>query len=283
MRWSLTAASLAALSTGVDAISAGAMEVNLLFPRDNETYAPNANMPVIFSIRNAAYGQYLEPFINALLYNTTVVPDDSITAGMYVVQPNLDFVNWAAVPEPYFAYSFNTAFRYEANWTLSWRLGVTSCKADGDGVQRGHTVRYVSDTVSINITTKRGAKMPDLVAATAGGKACNSTGAIIAVTDKAFNVTEPPPAAPTCAVLDLEATPTIDPCKATIDAAAAASITAAQREYQCNGNDAPADCPPRPSPTYTRNSAAAQRPAGAGTACFVAGALGAVFAGLLWA
>ncbi|KAK3903405.1 hypothetical protein C8A05DRAFT_14622 [Staphylotrichum tortipilum] len=285
MRWSLAAASLAVLGSSVDAISAGVMEIDLLFPRENETYAPDANMPVVFSIRNAAaYGQYLAPSITAQLINTTAVPDDSIWASIgYWVDPELDGANWTS-HEPYLAYSFNKAFRFEASWTLSWRVWLTGCKADDDGVHRGHTGYYVSDWLNITLTTKKGGKTPDLVAATADGRACDSTAVVVAITDKLFNVTEPPPQVATCAVLDLAATPThaADPCKATIDSAAAASISAALVEYQCNGDNAPASCPPKPSPTYTKHSAAAQGLAVMGAASFT-GVLGAVFVGLLWA
>ena len=288
MWWSLAAASLAALSTSVEAISAGTMEFDLLFPRDNETYAPNANMPVVFGIRNPAYGQYLQPSLSAKLQNTTVIPDlmpgDSIWADIgFHVEPELKGANWTS-NEQYFAYSFNTAFRYEANWTLSWRAWLTGCEPDSDGVYRGHTVRRLSEWQTIRITTKKGGMMPDLVAATANGRACYSTASIIAVSDKVYNVTEPPPAPPMCAVLDLGGSPTTERCSVTIDSAAAASISAAQVEHQCNGNDAPADCPPKPSPTFaTKKSAAAQRPPAVVGAASFAGVLGAVFAGLLWA
>ena len=261
--WSFWA-SLACLDV-IDA--ADMLEIDLLFPRDNETYAPTELMPIVFGLRNAELGQYLQPELDVGVHNSTSSFYNHWGVELASTKA-LTWANWSS-HEPYFASIFAPGFTTETTWTLYWTVSWTSCKADGDGVFRGHTKRNESTGFVIKFTIKNGGQAVDLAAATANGKACASDGFAIGVTDKFVNVTNllglgEGPNLETCvAMASSTPTPTADPCRVTIDSTAAASISAELSLASCYALHSPTECP-------SRRKSAGPRLAVAGTVCMAA-------------
>ncbi len=262
--WSFVA-SLACLGV-VDA--ADMLEVDLLFPRDNETYAPMERFPIVFGLRNAELGQYLQPTLDVALQNSTSEFWEDRSGIESMSSSVLTRADWSS-HEPYFASMFVNAFTTETTWSLYWTVSWTRCKADGDGVFRGHTTWNESTRFLINFTIKNGGQAVDLVAATANGKACANDGFAIGVTDK-VNVTNllglgSKPELETCMVMASSTpTPTADPCRVTIDSTAAASISAQRSQLLCyDTHPKLTDCP-------SQRKSAGPRLAVAGVACMTA-------------
>ncbi|KAK4148753.1 hypothetical protein C8A00DRAFT_19471 [Chaetomidium leptoderma] len=263
--WSLVA-SLAFLG-GAIVDAAGVLEIDMVFPRDNQTYEPTPYMPIVFALRNAELAQYLRPSISARLLNLSASRAD-VGHGV-MTYPPLEWANFSS-QEPYFTYEFQgSRFATEGNWSIFWDVAWGSCKEDEDGVFRGDVVYNHSSTYRINIDIKNGGQVADLVAATANGNSCFNDGVAINVTDQLVNVTNlrhsnPGPPFETCVVVASSTpTPTPDPCLVKIDSAVAASISASLTAKLCNRFNPPSDidCPPE---------SAAQRLAVAGVVCLAA-------------
>jgi hypothetical protein len=229
--WSL-GGSLACLGAVVNA--AGVVDIGVVFPRNNETYAPTDKFPIVFAVQNAELAKHLRPSIYSLIRN------GSRLEGVfgYLIR-DLTYANYSS--EPYFAYSYeniDTEGRHLLSFTISWQ----SCDESGD------QVAILSNTTSfgVNFNIKRGAQEVDLVAATANEETCSAKGGVaINVTDEIHDV----PAvwrqpAGTCAVLASSSpTPTANPCRVKIDAAVAASMSASWHAELCKLRNPPADCP----------------------------------------
>jgi hypothetical protein len=247
--------------------AAGVLEVDLVFPRTNETYAPRANMPIVFGFRNAKLAQHLRPIIHVTIGGTD---------GLYYSQ-KMRSMDWTSA-EPLFDYTFiRDMFTNEGEWWISWKLYWRSCAEDEDGVFSGGTITNHT-TRRTPFTIKNDGQAFDLVAITANDETCpEEQGVAISVTDTTTAVARPNdgwslPWTPhyTCvAVASSTPTPTANPCLLKIDAVFDANISASLHRGLCrnwNDTDDPADCPPRNS---------AQRLAVVGVAC-----LAAVFGGV---
>ncbi len=249
MRFSAPAAwSFLASLACFDVVDAADMlEVDLLFPRDNETYAPMERFPVVFGFRNAELGQYLQPRLDVGLHNSTSEFWQDRTGIEDMASGALTWANWSS-HEPYFASVFVNGLTTDT-WSLYWTVFWTRCKADSDGVFRGHTTGNESTRFLINFTIKNGAQAVDLVAATAAnGKAWANDGLAIGVTDKFVNVTDllklsSKPELEKCVVMASSTpTPTGTPCRVTIDSTAAASIAAKRSDRMCYDSHSVVEC-----------------------------------------
>ncbi|KAL2130718.1 hypothetical protein VTI74DRAFT_6047 [Chaetomium olivicolor] len=233
--WPL-ASSLACLGAVVNA--AGMLEIDVVFPRNNETYAPTKYFPIVFALQNAKLAKHLQPEISSFFRNGS---DLRSVFGQGI--HDLTYANYSS--EPYFVYSYETIDTegpYELFTTAVWR----SCNESGDQVSiQGNHINF-----SIDFTIKRGGQEVDLLAATTNNKTCSAeNGVAINVTDQTHEVPPPPywdPYRPdgTCAVLASSSpTPTANPCRVKIDTAVAASISASLHAFVCKGLNPPADCP----------------------------------------
>ncbi|RYO77552.1 hypothetical protein DL766_010124 [Monosporascus sp. MC13-8B] len=229
--WSLVG-SLAYLGAVVNA--AGVLEIDVVFPRNNETYAPTDKFPIVFALQNAELAKHLKPFINSFVRNGSNLESTFGHSHM-----DLAYANYSS--EPYFVYhhlNIDTEGPHELFSTAAWQ----SCDESGDQVGiLGNTTNF-----SVLFTIKRGGQKVDLVAATANDKTCSAKdGVAINVTDQTREV----PAswdrpAGTCAVLASSSpTPTVNPCRVKIDTAVAASMSASLHAALCKGPNPPADCP----------------------------------------
>ncbi|KAH6853323.1 hypothetical protein B0I37DRAFT_358996 [Chaetomium sp. MPI-CAGE-AT-0009] len=256
--------------------AAGVLEVDLVFPRTNETYAPRANMPIVFGFRNAKLAQHLRPIIQV-----TIRGNDDI-----FYSETMRSVNWTSA-EPLFEYTFiRDMFTNEGQWWIFWELYWTSCAEDEDGVFSGETItNHTSRRTAFTI--KDDGQVFDLVAITANDETCpEEQGVAINVTDTTTNVSRPHdgwslPWTPhyTCvAVASSTPTPTPNPCLVKIDSAVDASISVALHRGLCNNwndTDNPEDCPPGTLGGPPKN--AAQQLAVVGLGC-----LAAAFGGVLF-
>ena len=234
--------------------AAGVLEIDVVFPRSNEAYAPTDTFPMVFALQNAQLAKHLAPSIISFVWNGT-----NTTFG----ESHHDLTNSNYSTEPYFVYHWlkiDTEGPYRLFSTASW----TSCNVTGDKVS------FDSNTTnfSVDFIIKRDAQAIDLVAISANDNACSATGIAINVTDETREVPETlDRQGGTCAVL-APASPTTaaNPCRVKVDTAVDASMSAVLHDLSCKGVNPPADCP---------KENVVQQLAVAGVASFVA-ALGAI-------
>jgi hypothetical protein len=252
--------SLACLGAVVNA--AGVLEIDVVFPRTNETYAPTDKFPIVFALQNAELAKHLKPSIHLFVRNGS-----NLESTFGHANHDLTYANYSS--EPYFVYRYlniDTEGPHQLFSTASWR----NCDESSDQVGiLGNTTNF-----SVHFTIKRGGQEVDLVAATANDKTCfTENGVAINVTDQTYEV---PPSwgrpDGTCAVLASSSpTPTANPCRVKIDTAVAASMSASLHAALCRGLNPPTDCPKKN---------AVQQLAVAGVASFAAacGAIGFLLA-----
>ncbi len=260
--WSL-AVFLTSLGAIVDA--AGILEVDLLFPRKGETYAPTDSMPVVFAFQNAELARYLNPVITYYLQRQSPYGD------VKAYEHDLRWTTNLAGHEPYFAYTFFNNFTTQGNWRMSWDLFWQSCDEHAGPYDRNIIGNFSGDIVEFTI--KNDGRAVDLVAATTNNGTCPREyyGVAINVTDTTMSVKPEVNwrGNDTCVVVASSSpTPTADPCRVKIDSDIAASMFAAK---SCHSLNPPADCP---------SESVAQRMVVAGVACLAAafGALGFLLA-----
>jgi hypothetical protein len=229
--WSLLG-SLACLGAVVNA--AGVVEIGVVFPRNNETYAPTDKFPIVFAMQNAELAKHLRPSIYSLIRNGS-----HLEGAFGHSTRDLTYANYSS--EPYFVYhyeSIDTEGPHLLSFAISWR----SCDEGGDQV----TILSNTTSFGVDFTIKKGAQEIDLVAATENDETCSAKeGVAINVTDKTHDVPvvwkQP---AGTCAVLaSASPTPTANPRRVKIDAAVAASMSASLHAALCKLGNPPADCP----------------------------------------
>jgi hypothetical protein len=248
------AGSLACLGVAVNA--ADGVEIDVVFPR-NATYAPTANFPVVFAIRNTALAKLLVLTLQSFLRNGSGF---NSTFG----HSTQDLTRGNFSSEPYFVYYYRTLDAegpYELFSTAYW----TSCNASSAPVSPLSN----STSLGVQFAIQKGAQPVDLVAATANDETCSArSGIVIDVNDQTLEYpASGRQSAGTCAVLAISSpTPTAD-CRVRIDSATAASMSASLQAALCKGLNPPADCP--------KGSSAVEQLAVVGVAS-VAAALGAI-------
>ena len=263
-------ASLACL--GDIAKAAGKVEFDLVYPRDNQSYAPTAHMPVVFAVQNPRLAQQIYPYI-AFRVQSLADPSDGPGTTYNLTRQ----LNWANVNltsnEPYFVYTFVNDFSKENKWAIWWSMNWTSCEQDHDGVFHGEITTNLSTTTFISVITKNDAQPVDLIAA--NDQPCHKLPAyaIDNISDESLQVADPSKhGMKTCVVVPAEGAqlPTREFCSVKFNAAIATNVSADLK--LCGGS---ANCPSEPSTTN-----AAQRLAGAGAMCLAVafGAFGMVLA-----
>ena len=254
--WSLVS-TLACLGSVVNA--AGELEVGVVFPRNNETYAPTDAFPIVFALQNAELAKHLQLHITLSTRNG---PDLKTVFGIR----GFDLTHANFSTEPYFVYEYVTADTEGPQRLFAYSEWV-SCDESGNQVNFiGGNSKYIG-YFSVDFTIKKGGQEVDLVAATADDTTCTGkVGFTLNVTDETHELaaSRRMPAS-TCAVLDSPyPTTAVGPCRVRVDAAAEASMLA----EVCSRIKPPTDCPGEGS--------AVQQLATAGVASFVAvfGAIG---------
>lgn len=89
--------SLAYLGAVVNA--AGVLEIDVVFPRTNETYAPTDKFPIVFALQNAGLAKHLTPSIHSSVRNGS-----NLESGFGNSIHDLTYANYSS--EPYFVYHY---------------------------------------------------------------------------------------------------------------------------------------------------------------------------------
>jgi hypothetical protein len=209
--------------------SSGVLSVDLVFPR-NSTYAPTANFPIIFAFQNSHLAPFLDPLIHISAYppqknangNTQYTPPESADLGQ------LRWANFTNnVNDTYFAYptykgyqASTFKFETEGIWQLTWTFNWANC-TEGQLITRNS-----SDMHTTTLTIREGAQEVDLVAGTADESCDGQSGVAVNITN-----TIPIPdvvnwegQGDRCASTS-DDVPKMEPCRVSIDAAAATSIS----------------------------------------------------------
>lgn len=215
-------ASLAWLAAMADA-TAGILEVDLVYPRSGQTYAPTPYMPVVFAIKHP----HLVEHIEAQLRVRVLDPSEMEEAKMSVLSVN--WANWTS-SEPRFVYMFVDDFAKEGNWWFWFSLHYKACDVGRDGLFNGGTINGHTST-PLMMSTKVGGRGMDLPAATADEESCGIiAGHAIKVGDDLRNVTNPEKVdhSGTCVMLpdNTRTFPDSHFCDLKIDSDLAANITA---------------------------------------------------------
>ncbi|KAH8705985.1 hypothetical protein BGW36DRAFT_20912 [Talaromyces proteolyticus] len=224
---------MTAMGDATATASPGIFEVDALFPR-NETYTPQALMPIVFALQNPALASPLVASMSWELWEgNNYTSPGSVTDGGFEFA-TLDFSS----NDPFLVTRIVNTLAYpDGFWTLSWSLEIYNCS------QSEHSTQSITVSNATVFTISRSGRAPDLVAATSADMCGTADG-------YAFNVTS---FGDTCGVLG--SSPTTNSCAATIDPAAASSIYAAATASACS----PLYRPQNPNitcPTSTSKSSA---------------------------
>lgn len=228
----LLAGAILCLATVVRA--AGVVEIDIVFPRNNQTYAPTSHFPIVFALQNPDLATHLDPYLQYFIRNGSDLEASYGYGNNRLAQAN-------SSADPRFSYHYatmDTEGRHELFVTVHWN----SCGETGDeiGILSNRTNLWM------NFTIARDGQEVDLVAATADDKTCAAKdGVAINVTDTTREVDVPGETeSATCAVLaSASPTATANPCKVKIDEAAAESMLASLHDALCKGTNPPDDCP----------------------------------------
>lgn len=264
--WSLmgTLACLGAIGKA----AAGVLDIGVVFPRQNETYAPMERFPVIIALQNAQLATYLKLLVQFNIYNGSMTMLDSIDGKEFDLQW-ANYTNYTT--EPYLLYAFMD-FRNEGPLKLRLEAWWRQCDMSGEEVSITTDNRT---NIWVDFDIREGAQTADLVSATVEEEACPAhVGLAINVTDETHDVSVFNQGnrhlTGNCSVVDSSSpTPDSNPCRVRIDEAAVESIEAEDLERRCNSEvwNPPPECP--------KKDHALQQLAVAGGATFV-GVLAAI-------
>lgn len=214
----------------VVAAFSGVVEVDLIFPR-NETYAPTANLPIIFAFQNSRLAPFLDPiiYIDAQLVQDANGSTPEWTSSDSIT---LDQLRWANFTknDTYFAYpTYQSAwikFEIEGVWQLTWTLAWAVCTEDL--LAKQDQLMYNRSQQTTTLTIRKGAQGVDLVSGTTNKSCSGQEGVAVNITN---TLQVPVPAqwegqGDMCASTT-SSIPKLNPCRASIDPHTAASISCA--------------------------------------------------------
>ncbi|KLU86292.1 hypothetical protein MAPG_05308 [Magnaporthiopsis poae ATCC 64411] len=244
--WSLVGAA-ACLGAMVNA--AGILDVGIIFPRNNETYEPAEEFPIVWAFQNARLAEHLQPSLKYRLVNLSNPGAEHLALDKFQRNLNLsDFTDKESGLVLYWTHvKLDGEGRVGMGWEASWAECQNISLRDLDAGTRFSVNR--TTTLIVDFDLKKGGKKADLVAATAAnGQECPDQGFALRVTDKTNDVRERPQWAKPedkCAVVDSSPpTPTANPCRVKLDKAAVESMEATTFKTKCSGPlDKPANCP----------------------------------------
>ncbi|GKZ96005.1 hypothetical protein CBS63078_6422 [Aspergillus niger] len=220
--------SVIAMGDGTPDVSSGIFEVDLIFPR-NETYTPQALMPIVFALQNPSLASPLAATITwGLREGNNWSAPGSITGGAF----ELSTLNLPTTGPGFATSIFNTLSYPDGSWTFAWNLQLYNCSvADSASCLLSESVNcslaYNPDQIieiynTVVFTVSQSGQAPSLEAATSSDM-CGTMEAY------AFNVTSTRAA---CGFL--APSPTTNPCAATINNSAASSIWATATDFACD-------------------------------------------------
>ncbi|RYN89825.1 hypothetical protein AA0120_g6250 [Alternaria tenuissima] len=214
--------------------SSGVVEVDLIFPR-NETYAPTAYLPIIFAFQNSHLAPFLDPLIHIDAY---LVQNANGSTPQWAPPESIDLeqLRWANFTnnDTYFAYPTyqrnEFTFATEGIWQVTWTFNWAVCTEDS--LANNIFIRNESQRTT-TLTIRKDAQEVDLVSGTMGKSCSGQDGVAVNIT----NTLHIPSSAhwegqpdkwegqgDMCAST-ASSVPKSDPCRVSIDPAAAASIS----------------------------------------------------------
>ncbi|KAF3001806.1 hypothetical protein E8E13_002823 [Curvularia kusanoi] len=237
--WALVGSS-GYLSTIANA--AGIVDIGLVFPRNDTTYSPDDNFPIVFAAQNSKLLEHLKPLIDYRVLNITGPTEDTEV----LIDSHREFnLTSASEHDPYLFWQ-RVDLQGEGKFRVIWKPYWSSC---GEYNQQIYLARNrTENNFLVDFEVRAGGQKVDLVAATNTGNItdCPNKGAAINVTDSTLKALATKLSAPheTCAVLGSSSpTPTSNPCKVKIDKATVESMAAENLRQDCVGFWAPSHCP----------------------------------------
>jgi hypothetical protein len=212
----------------------GVVEVDLIFPR-NETYAPTAYLPIIFAFQNSHLAPFLDPIIHI---NTQLVQNANGSTPQWTPPGSnyLEQLRWANFTnnDTYCAYAtyqrHGFTFATEGIWQVTWLFNWAVCTEDS--LANNILMRNESGHTT-TLTIRKGAQEVDLVSGTTDNSCSGQDGVAVNIT----NTLHIPSSAHWESSTDnwdgqgdmcastASSVPKSDPCRVSIDPAAAASIS----------------------------------------------------------
>lgn len=233
--------SLVGLSVLFSAIVAAAdipdlLDIGVVFPRENETYEPTGDFPILFGFQNAEKAAKLNLEIRYFIRNGT--GREHTTFGF----SNFSLTDADLSTEPYvvpYWDKVDTEGHFQVFASVYWSV----CDESDAEVTMGRN----SSTFSVHFDMKRGAQKIDIPTLTAAKDTCSErAGIVLDVTGETRRI---PDSDEVCPVIATPSpTATANPCRVEIGTAAAASMTDAQKAWRhawrCRSEDPPpSDCP----------------------------------------
>jgi hypothetical protein len=230
------------------------VEVDLIFPRNNETYSLTAHMPIVFAIQNSRYAAPLDLSFRYMLFKgARITVEKTIIADREIRLKYADFSS----SDPYFALdSVPYMHTTEDGWTLIWTSVSANCSFTPINFNtsrspsmlgpRLYGTHIAQDADPIEFTIKKDARQPDLVAATSDDTCARSGNFTFDVTE-ILNVsyTGQFNGRSSCAVFPTPlSTPRANPCGAKLNSTEAASILAAITSCGTHQPNATTGCVP---------------------------------------
>ncbi|KAK6512654.1 hypothetical protein TWF481_001535 [Arthrobotrys musiformis] len=256
------------LESVVDAVAPGALEVSVVFPRINETYAPASMFPIVYALENAEMARNLNLVLGVEVRNG---PDFFIQYATNHYNLPKTYGDFSRSKGSYFVYEY-MRMETEGDYQLASSVHWAHCNLSGNDVAYLFNHTYMSVRVPFNI--KEGGRNINLVEITADeNETCSVPAFSIDVGTETREVVVPNPVTGTYAVMASSSpTLTLNPCRVKIDKAADASMLAAVLAANCGGLNPPPACPK--GSTAARNLAVG----GAAAFAFVLGAVGFLLA-----
>lgn len=230
----------------------GTTEIDVIFPR-NGTFAPMPLMPVVFAIRNQPVASLLHPQISYTIHKLD--PSGNVT-----YKPTDDYdVRLSSSDSPYLWYKGEpNRFLEPGRWVLQWGFRYDNCSKTDDPkyqekaygpwpierVYRGFHVKTTRVASVVIFTIEQGAEAPDL-RTLSGPDRCNDADAQAYSVDEVLDIPSELDMADAtkCGKFPEGPPPTPSPCLVTVDAEAAASISAAITSTECGSATPAVSCP----------------------------------------
>ncbi|KAL5355562.1 hypothetical protein BJX96DRAFT_141494 [Aspergillus floccosus] len=204
-------------------------EVDLIFPRANETHAPWSLTPIVFAMKNPSLLSNLRPILSYSISQPDRFSDRTITGDSVLLFEH----NLINVADPYMLYwSINLAV--EGTFAFAWQVRLSNCSlnSETDKIDR-HL--FGGQGTQFSFSTKNNASPPDLVAF-AEKETCNQAFALAVHIPSALQLPPTKTAewgGSSCAV-NPDFLPTPSPCNVKVDSSAAASISASLTSAACS-------------------------------------------------
>lgn len=214
----------------VASAESGVVEIDLVFPRNNQTFAPTSRFPIVFGYQHPELASTLLTNIEISVWN-----EDKEEGAVLDTYHDMRWANFTS-RDPYLnsAY-YKDIFNTEGHWYLKWSVTWDSCTKESLGVTTYRDHRIMTNTTggAIYFTTSSSAPEMDLVAATDNKDCSKDMGVAIDVTE-----TLDVPSwvdwrgGETCASV-ASSTRAPEPCRVKIDPSAASSMAASMTAQAC--------------------------------------------------